>query len=355
MHRPAACSGHGPGLLPSLGNRSQRPGPVPSSAPARSGYPQPVITAPPLRDERVGLLFAAGAAVLYGAAYPATAIALRSFTPLGIAGLACTLALPIVLALAWAGILPRPTRAAANAASLWRLGVLSALGGIGFIAAVNVAVALSGPTITGFVAPLYAVAAVLLAIPLLGERVRPVAVAAFGLALFGTALLAGVDPHATALTGVAMAIGAAVLFGLYIVLARRWGRRYALDGTTVTIANLVGRGPILIAVELVRAPDALIPAAPDPVAVVALLSIALGSSSTANLMLMASVRRVAAGRASAALLLTPISSAVIGVVLLGERLSPLGLAGAACILAGIAVASGGLAGTLRRAARPIAP
>ena len=39
---------------------------------------------------------------------------------------------------------------------------------------------------------------------------------------------------------------AAVMFGLYIVLARRWGRRYALDGTLVTIANLAARGPLLL-------------------------------------------------------------------------------------------------------------
>ena len=72
--------------------------------------------------------------------------------------------------------------------------VLSALGGIGFIAAVNIAVSLSGPTVTGFVAPLYAVAAALLAIPILGEHIRPTTAAAFGVAVIGTALLAGVDP-----------------------------------------------------------------------------------------------------------------------------------------------------------------
>lgn len=307
-----------------------------------------MITAPPVRDERVGLLLAAGAAILYGAAYPATAVALRSFSPLGIAALACTVALPVVVGLALAGVLPRPSRAAANQASLWRLTVLSALGGILFIAAVNVAVALSGSTVTGFVAPLYAVAAALLAVPILGERIRLVAVAAFALAIAGTALLAGVAPDSGALAGIGMAAGAAALFGLYIVLARRWGRRYALDGTLVTIANLVGRGPVLLVVELVRAPDQLLPAAPDPAAIAALLSIALGSSSTANLLLMASVRRVPAGRASAALLLTPISSAILGVLVLGERLAPIQLVGAALILVGIAVASGMLG---RRSAR----
>jgi drug/metabolite transporter (DMT)-like permease len=301
---------------------------------------------------RAGVLAAGAAAILYGAAYPATGVALRSFTPLGIAGLACLLALPVVIGLAALGVLPRPSKAAMNRASLTRLAVLAALGGLGFIAATNIAVALSGATVTGFVAPLYAVAASLLAVPMLGERVRPITVLAFLVALVGTAFLAGVEPSATSLTGVAMAVGAAVLFGLYIVLARRWSRPYALDGTLITIANLVGRGPALLLVELVRSPGTLIPVDPDPAAVIALLTIAFGSSSTANLLLMASVRRVPAARTSAALLLTPVSSAVIAAVILGERLAPAQVLGATLILVGIAGGSGVLTGGVlgRRAA-----
>jgi probable blue pigment (indigoidine) exporter len=292
------------------------------------------------RDERLGLAFAAVAAIIYGAAYPATAIALRSFTPLGIAALACTLALPVVIGLGAIGWLPRPSFAGLDRPRLIRLVVLSALGGLVFIAAINVAVALSGPTITGFVAPLYAVAAALLAVPLLGERVRGATIVAFAIAIAGTVLLAGGVPDTDSLLGVAMALAGALCFGLYIVLARRWGRRYALDGTLVTIGNLVGRGPILLVVELLRAPGSLIPAAPDPAAVISVLAIALGPSSAANLLLMASVRRVPAGRTSAVLLLTPISSALFAALLLQDLLAPIQVVGAALILIGIAVASG---------------
>lgn len=267
-------------------------------------------------------------------------MALRSFTPLGIAALACTLALPVVVALGLVGWLPRPTLRGLDGPRLLRLAVLSVLGGLLFIAAINVAVALSGPTITGFVTPLYAVAAALLAVPILGERVRASTVVAFAVAVIGTGLLAGQAPDLDSLAGVGLALSGAVGFGLYIVLARRWSRRYALDGTLITIGNLVGRGPVLLVIELVRSPETLLPAAPDLAAVVALLSIALGSSSSANLLLVASVRRVPAGRTSAALLLTPVASAVLAVLLLGDTLAPLQLAGAAVILVGIAIASG---------------
>ena len=261
--------------------------------------PNPPSSAASPPDERVGLLYAAGAAVIYGAAYPATAIALGSFTPLAIAGIACTIALPLVILLAWARVLPRPAMDRLDAARLWRLVVLSFLGGVGFIAATNLAVALSGSTVTGFVTPLYAVAAAVLAVPILGERLRWTSLAAFGLALLGTALLAGDVPDLDAAVGVAVALLAAILFGLYLVLARRWAVHYRLDGTLVTIANLIGRGPILLVVEAIRAPGALVPPDPDPAAIIALLTIAVGSSSSANLLLMASVRRVAASRTSA--------------------------------------------------------
>lgn len=312
-------------------------------------------TRPAAHAERTGLMLAAGAAILYGAAYPATGVALRSFTPLGIAAIACTIALPVVIALALARVIARPSRAALNGPGLRRLLVLTGLGGIGFITAINLAVALSGPTITGFVAPLYAVAAALFAVPVLGERIRPITLASFAVAVLGTILLAGVRVEGQGILGVLLALAAAAMFGMYIVLARRWGRRYHLDGTLVTIANLASRGPLLLLFEWIRSPGTLIPTQPEVVAVIAVLTIAFGSSSTANLLLMASVRRVAAGRTSAALLLTPISSAVLSVLLLGERPTPQQIVGGALILGGIAGASGvfdRLAGRSRAPAPP---
>ncbi len=291
-------------------------------------------------EYRIGMIAAAGAAIVYGAAYPATAVALRSFSPLEIAGWSCSIALILVAGLAVAGIVPRPLIAPLSGPRLARLVALGFLGGAGFIAAVNVAVALSGPTITGFIAPLYAVAATLLAVPILGEPVRAVTIGAFVLALAGTALLAGAAPVGAPITGILMALGSAAMFGLYLVLARRWATAYRLDGTLVTIASLIARGPLLLAVAAAIEPRPLLPASFDPAAVIALASIVVGSSSTGSLLVMASVRRVPAGRTSAALFLTPVSSAVIAAIVLDERLPPTGLAGAALILAGIAGASG---------------
>ena len=292
------------------------------------------------RDLRYGMAAAIGAAIVYGAAYPATAVALRSFSPIAIAGLSCTIALGLVLALAWLGVLPRPSVQGLTGPRLVRLATLAALGGIGFIAGVNVAVALAGPTVTGFVAPLYAVLATLFAVPLLGERIGRLRVGAFAMALIGTLLLAAVEPTGEPALGVTLAFVSAAMFGLYLVLARRWASPYRLDGTLITIANLVGRGPILLIAAVLLESRPLVPANPDPGAVLALASIVVGSSTTGNLLLMASVRRVPAARSSAALLLTPIASALIAAIVLSERLEPIQLAGGALILVGMATASG---------------
>ena len=48
-------------------------------------------------EARIGVAAAIAAAIIYGAAYPATAVAIRSFSPLAVAGLSCTLALVIVV------------------------------------------------------------------------------------------------------------------------------------------------------------------------------------------------------------------------------------------------------------------
>ncbi|MGZ8513505.1 MAG: DMT family transporter [Candidatus Limnocylindrales bacterium] len=301
---------------------------------------RPISSPRRVSDHHVGMLAAAGAAFVYGAAYPATAVALRSFSPLAIAGWSCTLALVLVVVLAAGGLIERPAIDDLNRARLVRLVALAFLGGAGFIAAVNVAVALSGPTITGFIAPLYAVLATLFAVPVLGEAVRAVTIAAFVLALCGTALLAGTAPIGAPLAGILMALAGAAMFGLYLVLARRWAGPFRLNGTLVTIANLLARGPLLLAVAAAIDPHPLLPASLDPAAILALISIVIGSSSTGSLLVMASVRRVPAGRTSAALLLTPVSSALIAAVVLGDRLPPSGLLGAALILVGIAGAGG---------------
>ena len=301
-----------------------------------------------LTREQVGIAAAAGAAVLFGLSFPITVFALRSFTPIGTAALSCTIAFVVLLLLAALGVVPRPMLRERTRANGARLAFVALVGGLSFIACANIAIALSGPTIAGFVSSLYAVLATFFAIPLLGERVRPVVVAALILSLVGTALLAGFAPLGSSALGILFGVTAAVSFGLYLVNARRWGPPHGLTGTIVVLALLFGRGPLLLLVELVREPASLLPAHPDPAALLAIAYLVIGPMLVAQIFIVASVGRVPARRTSASLLLTPLCSAIGAYVLLGDRLTPPELLGAALLLLGIAGASGVLAGPAQR-------
>ena len=284
----------------------------------------------------------------FGLSYPMTAVALRSWAPLGAAAVQSTLALALITLLALLRVLPRPSLHAWTRPGLVRLSVLCLLGGVGFIAGMNIAVGLVGPTITGFVATLYAVFAALLAVPLLGERLRAGTLASFVLALVGTLMLAGFQPAAESVVGILFGLMAAVCFGSYIVLSRRWAASARLDGTSITMANLFGRGPILGVVQLLIDPAGLFPGYIEPASLVAMAGLVLLPSMMSQLLLIASVRRVPARRTSAALLLVPLTSALVSLTILGERPTPMEGIGGVLVLIGIAGASGAVGAASQR-------
>jgi probable blue pigment (indigoidine) exporter len=297
------------------------------------------------RDERTGSLLAAGAAILFGTAYVATAFALRSFTPISVAlwrGIGAVLLLLLVLAVR--GGTTRASLRRLTPTDVARLAILGVLAGPLFLVGMNLAVAGTGATIAAFVAGLYAVLAAVFAPVLLHERLGLRALVGFLVALAGTALLAELDLTSGAAAGIAAGLGAAVIYALYLVLSRRWAVGGRLPGDLVSFAVFFMIGAVLLPFELAIDPAALVPASPAPEAILALGWLIVAPSAIANLMIQASVRRVAARRSSAFLLLNPIAAAVCGALLLGERLTPPQVVGAALVLVGIAVSSGVSAG-----------
>ena len=306
------------------------------------------------------MLAAAGAAVGFGLSYPMTAVALRAWSPLGAAAVQGTCALVLIAILALIGVLPRPSEAALTRRGMERLAVLGILGGVLFIAGMNAAVALAGPTVAGFVATLYAVFAALLAVPILGERLRGATLVTFAVALLGTLLLAGFQPSEGAAAGIAFGLVAAVSFGLYLVLSRRWTVTLGLDGTSITMANMVGRGPVILVTQLVVDPVGVFPSEVQAASALAMVGLILLPSIIAQLLILASVKRVPARRTSSLLLLTPLTSAIVSAVLLTDRPAPMELVGGLLVLVGIAGASGALGAAWQRlrpraAAGPGAP
>jgi len=306
------------------------------------------------RHVRAGILFAALAAVLFGSSYVATAFALRSFTPLAIAAWRGIIAALTVAVVARAGLLATRPRGRLDGPRLVRLAVLGLLGGPAFIVSLNVAVSQTGATISSFVAGLYAVLGAILAPALLGERLRPAAVAGFAAALAGTALLAELDPAGAPIAGFGAGLAAAAAYALFLVLGRRWSAPWDLPVGAVVLAQLLWSGPGILVVELLREPAAIAPAAPRPDALLALAWLAIPVGVAAQLLVVASVRRLDARRSSAFLLLNPPSAALLAWLLLGESLTATQLAGGLLVLLGIAVASGAVeagASTARRGGR----
>lgn len=280
--------------------------------------------------------------MLYGSSYVATALALRSFTPIGtgaLRGLLGALLLGTLLLLP-AAVAHRPRGLTTGA--LARLAVLGALAGPIFVIGMNTAVALAGATITAFVAGMYAVLAAALGVPLLGERLERATVAWLGLALAGTALLGDLRPASNLAAGIAVALGAAVAFALFLVLTRRWSQQYGLPGAVISLVALAEMG-IGLGFVLLWSGDPGLAAPLGPEAAAAVTWLAAGPGALAAVLVVIGMRRLPARRASAFLLLNPPTAALGGWLLLGERLTPTQLAGAGVVLVAIAGASGLLA------------
>lgn len=300
------------------------------------------MTAPVIdhRSERIGVLAAALAAISFGAAFPATAVVLRAYTPLAGAATYSVLALGLMLGLALLGAIPRPAPGWTSRGSLVRLAAVALVGGLGFIVGMSVAVQLAGATVAGFVATLYSVFSAIIAVPVLGERLTRRALGSFALAIAGTALLADPDALHGSVEGTLVALGAAVCFGLYLVFARRWAGYPGMGGSSMALAVLVGRGPLLLLIELVREPAALTPSGVDLSVAIAMAYLALVPGGLAQVFILVSTQRIAARRTSAWLLLTPLTSAAIALVLLGEVPTALQVLGGTLVVLGIMGASG---------------
>ena len=305
------------------------------------------MTEPIASRAHTGELFAALAATGFGSAYVATALALRSFSPIAVAfyrsvvGLAALVLLLSILR--WAPLLTTRGRVAgasmpATGHRAVRLVLIAVFGGPIFLASMNLAVSHVGATVASFVAGLYAVLAAALAPLLLPEGLTRRVLGGLVLALAGTALLAELDPVSADRAGLAWGLLAAVSFALYLLLGRRWSRSNGLEGTTIALATLAVSTVSLGTLVLLGDPASLVPTRLDvvPTAAIGWLAVVAVAG---QLLTVASVRLVPAARTAAFLLLNPITATVLAAILVGERPSALQLVGGGLVLAGIAAAT----------------
>ncbi|MDP2349607.1 MAG: EamA family transporter, partial [Chloroflexota bacterium] len=113
---------------------------------------------------------------------------------------------------------------------------------------------------------------------------------------------------------------------------------YRLDGLTVALANVALAALVLGGFVLAVDPGSLMPSGLTGESIVAIVWLS-AVAALGPVLMVASVRLIAAARSAAFLLLNPITATVLAVVLLAERPSPLQLAGGLLVLLGIAAAT----------------
>lgn len=275
-------------------------------------------------------------ALLWGSSFPVTRILLEEMPPMGAAAWRTLLAAGGVAAFAvLSGQLDwlRPARE-----DRLRLAVLAVLGGAIFLIGMNLAVFLTGASITSFVIGTYPLLAVVVAFFLLGEPLGPRGVVALGISALGLVLLARPGGADVEILGVLVALGASVSFAVYLGFARRWADPSRLPTLTLAFWLLVSSLLVTGALQLVVDAGQLVPRL-SLGGWTALIWLALPASALPHILVISTLRRLPASRAAPFLLLIPISGTLIASAMLGERLDQVQLAGAALILLGIAGAT----------------
>ena len=197
------------------------------------------------------------------------------------------------------------------------------------------AVTLTGVAVTALLAICSAPLLIaILAVLVLKERLRPAVRVALGMAVIGTALLV-IGPRGPGevaghfVGGALLALGAGVSYAVYAVAAKGILTRIAplpVAAMTFSLAA-VFLAPVLLGE---RAPLRLL-ATGWPL----LLYLGIGPTAAAYVLFTAGLRRVPATVAGIVSLLEPLTATLLGVVVFGESLGPLGVAGAVLLLASL--------------------
>ncbi|MEQ7123739.1 DMT family transporter [Actinopolymorpha sp. B11F2] len=315
---------------------------------------------PSSQHVRVGACAAASAAVLFGSAFVATAFQLRSFTPTsaamwrgGVGALLLAALLLVQRTRRRRATRPEHREPVARWGRRCRVLVLGVLSGPVFIVGMNIAVAGVGSTITGFVVALYSILSAAIAPLLLREPLRARAVAGLVSALVGTGLLAQLSLADTSVSGMTAGLGAAVSYACYLVLGRRWLSPFGIRPEQTALSAAVLTVVVVLAWLATFERSMIMPTHWRVDAVVALVWLGFVMVAGQTLV-MASVRRVRAETSASLLLLNPVTAALLGVTVLGEKLATGQVLGGLLVLVGMALASG-LFAVLRPKRRPTHP
>jgi len=208
------------------------------------------------------------------------------------------------------------------------LGWLILLGGVGYVGqslAFFSALRYASASLVSLLLYLYPALVTVLSVTLLGERLTRTRVLALVVALTGSVLTVGGAEGGQPL-GVALGVLAALLYSAYIVAGSRLLADVGpLPSTSVILASAAAVYGVLALVQRPVFPTGAL-------GVGAILGLALIATVVAVLTFFASVARVGPSMTSTISTLEPVVTVILAALLLGERVTPVQLLGAALVL-----------------------
>jgi drug/metabolite transporter (DMT)-like permease len=221
-----------------------------------------------------------------------------------------------------------PALRSAGRPTLLALALLGAIGYAGQALSYFVALTSASASLVALILYVYPVFVVIIAAVALRHRPRPAAVACLALALAGTAVTLG-PVGGGQVTGALLAVLAALFYAVYIVVGSRVTPRVGALRSTAVI--MTGAAVTLVATAAVTHPR--LPG--TPAGWLALGGLVVVCTVLAPLTFFAGLARIGPTDAATISTVEPVVSVLLGVVVLGERLTALQLAGAVLVLGAV--------------------
>jgi DME family drug/metabolite transporter len=281
-----------------------------------------------VRRDLVGSGLVLAAAVLWGTTGTARALAPAGTSPLSVGAVRIIIGAAALLAATLLRGGPRrgvrwprvPVLAGTVAVAGYQLAFFSAVARTGVAVGTMVAIG-SAPVLAGLLAWLVR-----------GERPTRRWYAATMLAVTGCGLLAVAGQKVRfSPAGVTLALAAGAAYAVYAVAAKDLLARH---GRVQVMAVLFGGGALLLLPVAALYPLGWLATLRGGLVA---LHLGLVATAAAYVLFAAGLHRVSVARAATVSLAEPLTAAILGVALLGERLTAAGLAGAAVLLAGLAL------------------
>lgn len=288
----------------------------------------------------VGVLAAIGAETIYGISFVFTKSAVGIVTPAALLAWRFLVAFVVLGALAAVGVVKLTLKRSHWPAML----ALAACQPLAYYAAETLGVQLTTASESGLILAMIPVAAIVCAAVLLGRKPTRQQFVGVTLTLVGvvaTVVAGGLRAEFNPI-GYLCLLGAVLSYALYTVLADRDQATSSLDKTFAMIAvgavvfTLVAVGEALSQGTLREL--ATLPVR-QPVVLGSIAYLALGSSIAAFFLQAVAIERLGSTRFSTFIGLSTLTAIAAAALVLGERLSPLQLAGGGLILAGVYIAN----------------